>query len=538
MARIVTAVGCAAALGLLPFVGCGGGRAKTDGAAATAGTTGISGASGHAAGAAAAGGAAGAVDPIGVGGAGGTGSAPGGTTGQAGGGTAAVGGSGGVSGASGAGGAGGVSGASGAGGSGGAAGTGGTGGATGCAFTVASSLSPAIPTVGIVTFTTSLAGVSAAEIRFGLAATGPTMTAPVDLTQPGYRTLLLGMKASSGYVFRIVATSAAGTCTSEDYTLTTGALPSGPPTVTATIANAAAHARGFIITTNTLAPWVGAYIFDSDGSVVWAAPFPTLTSRAHMSWDGRDMYMVSENPNGPNAGSVGRISMDGMTVDNNLSGVDKVAHHDLTAIPGGIAVLTWSGAGGSVVERAADGTLTTVVELANVYNNAVHSNAIHYAPWDDTYTISDRNANLFVKITRKGQLLWQFGGANPKDATRFFTGLQAWTGNHGHHLLADGTFLFFNNGNGTDTSAAVVFKLDTAKMTAERVLAYKSAAAGVSSFTLGDVQRLPNGSMLVTYSAVGQMEEVDPSGKVVASFRGRTYGYAEYRESLYGPPSY
>ena len=100
----------------------------------------------------------------------------------------------------------------------------GGGGAGGCTITATSTLGT-IPTVGIVTFTTSATGLTAAEIRFGLASTGPTMTAPVDLTQASYRTLLLGMKGSSNYVYRIVVTSGAGTCTSPDYTIMTGAVP-------------------------------------------------------------------------------------------------------------------------------------------------------------------------------------------------------------------------------------------------------------------------------------------------------------------------
>ena len=91
----------------------------------------------------------------------------------------------------------------------GSAGVTGGGGAGGCTITATSTLGT-IPTVGIVTFTTSATGVTAAEIRFGLLSTGPTMTAPVDLTQASYRTLLLGMKGSSDYVYRIVVTSSAG----------------------------------------------------------------------------------------------------------------------------------------------------------------------------------------------------------------------------------------------------------------------------------------------------------------------------------------
>ena len=88
-----------------------------------------------------------------------------------------------------------MAGTTGRGGTTGTAGVMGGGGAGGCTITATSMLGM-IPTVGIVTFTTNLAGITGAEIRFGQAATGPTMTAPVDLAQTNYRTLLLGMVVS------------------------------------------------------------------------------------------------------------------------------------------------------------------------------------------------------------------------------------------------------------------------------------------------------------------------------------------------------
>ena len=230
----------------------------------------------------------------------------------------------------------------------GSGGTGGDGGAAGgenrCTITATSSLAPAIPTVGIVTFTTNLTGITGAQVRFGLASTGPTLTAPVDLTQPDYRTLLLGMKASSAYVFRIVATSDAGTCTSQDYPLTTGPVPASVPMVTTTIMDAAAHARGFII---TVASGI-VLIIDADGAPVWWTP-AVGALRAHMSWEGKDMYTLAPR-------NVARISMEGTNAQNNLSGLAN-AHHDFTAIPGGIAVLLMTGstaAANSVVERSTD----------------------------------------------------------------------------------------------------------------------------------------------------------------------------------------
>jgi hypothetical protein len=474
----------------------------------------------------------GAHGSAGLGGRGGTGEGTSGVGGGAGaGGTDASGSAGATAGAAG-------SAAGGAGGTGGAAGsaTGGAGaaGASGCTFTVDASLSTAISTVGIVTFTTDATNMTAAEIRFGLASGGPTMTAPVDLAQPGHRTLLLGMKVSSTYSLRIVATTGAGTCTSADYTLTTGAAPSVVRLQAPMIDDPARHAHGFIV----VSPLGGtSFIIDADGTPVWWTPVPRPeASRALISWDGRDVYLVPMNP-----GVVFRISMDGSDVDRNVSGL-ATANHDLTAIPGGVAtILSTPRADGtvlnSIVERATDGTITMVVADLATLGPSSHTNSIHYYPWDDSYTIGDSVAASFVKITRKGELIWQFGGTNTIHPSALFQGVSPWNVNHGHHLLADGTFAFMNNGNGGAMPTARVFKLDTATMTATSVLAYQPS--GENSMFLGDVQHLPNGNFLVTFRESGHIHEIDPSGQRIAQFVfGTTLGYSEFRESLYGPPSY
>jgi Arylsulfotransferase (ASST) len=137
-----------------------------------------------------------------------------------------------------------------------------------------------------------------------------------------------------------------------------------------------------------------------------------------------------------------------------------------------------------------------------------------------------------VKLSRSGQLIWQFGGTNPKDQSKFFTGVPTWSVNHGHQLLPDGTFIFFNNG----ANEAWGYTLNTTNMTASKILSY--TASGATSNVLGDIQRLPNGNYLVTFSTSGQMHEISPSGALVATFTGSSFGYSEFRESLYGSPPY
>ena len=55
---------------------------------------------------------------------------------------------------------------------------------------------------------------------------------------------------------------------------------------------------------------------------------------------------------------------------------------------------------------------------------------------------------------------------------------------------------------------------------------------------LGDVQRLPGGNTLVTYSNEGLIQEIDESENVVLQISGgeNRIGYTLWRETLYGPP--
>jgi hypothetical protein len=467
-------------------------------------------------------------------GAGGT-IATGGNTG--GGGTPSGAGGAGAGGRTGSGGSTGGAGRSGTGGS--ATGAGGSGGATSCTITAQSTQSTAIPTVFTVTWSTTLTGLTGAEIDFGPAASEPTLVAPVDLTQPSYKTVLIGMKPSTSYVYRILARSAAGTCTSQDYPIMTGALANAPkPTVT--ISSAAQHDKGFIVTSSGLSG-TSAYVIDPDGVVVWYAPsgVPSQPSRVHLSWDATKLYEMSLNVGNTSAGKIVIQPLDG-SASTSLSGV-AASHHDLTAIPGGLATPMWNSSGMdapcSIVELTESGAKTTVIaDVGTVYtSNTFHTNAIHYYARDNSYTIGDRNPSLYVKISRTGQLIWQFGGSSPKDASKNFSGVTAWQVNHGHHLTADGTFVFFNN----NANEMWNYKLDTSTMKATPVMHY--TASGASSNVLGDAQVLPNGNILVTFSTGGQMHEITPSGTLVAKYTapsGSAFGYAEFRESLYGPPPY
>jgi hypothetical protein len=483
------------------------GGAATGGAGATAG-----GASGTGTGGAAAaptGGAAGAAGSVTQGGASGA---------------AGVG----MSGASGASGGSGAEGGSGTGGAGGM--TGGTGGSmTGTAtFTVMSQLASQVnmaapTTVGIVTWSVSVSGLTAAAIEFG-PTTAYGMRAPVDLAEPMYRTLLLGMKPMTMYHFRVVATAGTTNYVSGDYTITTGA-----PTTAVSVSrfqemNATARKRGFIITSY----WMGngtavPFILDADGTIVWwrsGGPSGGI-ARAVMSADGKNMWMTTANNNGA---AIQRVSMDGLDAQTYSN---RVGSHDLTPVSGATMAFLEYGESDcdSIYEIDPSGNATEVWESQGVVAaSGCHGNALRYSQAENVYTFSDVRQDIFV-VSRAGALQWRL-------SQRTMGGNMAWGGTqHGHHLLDSSILIFANVAAGPGASDAIEYNLQ-----GQEIMRY---TGGGFSGNLGDVQRLPGGNTLITYSNAGIIREIDSQKNVVLEIAGggmNRFGYALWRETLYGPP--
>lgn len=210
-------------------------------------------------------------------------------------------------------------------------------------------------------------------------------------------------------------------------------------------------------------------------------------------------------------------------------------------MPGGkVAALVWTTPDNDppsdLVIGTPDGQATTAFTIgSNLYqSDTFHANAIHYILSDDSFTIADRNANVVVEVSATGVPKWQLGGMCDGAPTAGHCSPQSWQVNHGHHLLDDGTLLVFNNTDTEGVAHVLEFHLDDlpSTLSATQVQDYTGTAA---SATLGDVQRLPGGNTLVTYSNAGIIVELDPSWNEVQTFNVRI-GYSSWRPTLYGPP--
>jgi len=418
--------------------------------------------------------------------------------------------------------------------------------------------------VGIVTWSTTLSSPTAAHIDFGLD-TSYGMTAPVDLTIASYRTLLLCMKTSSTYHYRITATNASGSCTSGDYTIATGPPPNGLTAPTITTNNASALYGGFLVTGQFSQAMVGtssgapAFILDKDGALVWwyTVSGSDATGTA-MSYDGQ--YIWINNVNVPNGTThVHRVSMDGMQ-DTDFSTPFKGLSHQLTPLPDGSVAFYAYGANGcdDIKIFPANGTpsdsANTIANSKTAHGGSgnCHVNDIQYSPSDDALIFSDLDNNCLTKISKTGSVVWVLNGGVGGVTSSFNGGNIVWKGGeHGFTVLGTDDLVIFNNNSkvpaGSTTSwgsaagdgsgaQAIEVKLDLGAKTATQTWMSKANPALVND-VLGDAQRLPNGNTLVDYATKGTIQEVDKNGNLLQQLTSKTnFGYITKRATLYGPP--
>jgi hypothetical protein len=408
---------------------------------------------------------------------------------------------------------------------GGAAGAGGGGFAT-AVFDIdvqlASDVDPDAPgTIGIVTWSVDVTSLVAARIEFGLDTTYG-VTAPVDLGEAGYRTVLLGMKPERTYHLRVVAEDGTSAYASDDVTLETGPATDLVPLESFDVVDEAARERGFIVASY----WQGEgsavpFILDADGEIVWwFAGGPNGIARAVMSADGKNMWLIPASNTG---GALVRVSMDTLDAE---TYADAVGSHDITPVSGATMAFIEYGESDcdSIYEIDPSGTTREVFESQGVVQaNGCHGNALRYSKKEDVYTFSDVSQDILV-IDRAGEVVWRL-------SERVAQGNEAWGGTqHGHHLLDESIVVFANRGAGMEASSVVEYSL-----TGEELLRYES---GDFSANLGDVQRLPGGNTLVTFSNDSLIHEIDAEKNVVLAIDGggSRFGYTLFRPTLYGEP--
>ncbi len=136
---------------------------------------------------------------------------------------------------------------------------------------------------------------------------------------------------------------------------------------------------------------------------------------------------------------------------------------------------------------------------------------------DGNYILSLQAMDEIAKIdARTGAFIWRFGGRHNQLAIEGDP-LGGFQGQHSVRVLEDGHLLLLDNRvRSTPTDArAVEYELDTRAMVARLVWQYQPSPPIVSPI-MGSVQRLANGNTVVGFGFAGRVDEVDPTGTVVA----------------------
>lgn len=403
-----------------------------------------------------------------------------------------------------------------------------------CVFTISDEMSARIATVAAVEWSVAAGTVSEAHIEFGLD-TSYGMTAPVDVMEPNLRTLLLGMKPSQTYNYRIVATVDGKECSSENRTVTTGAQSTALVEPEVTVAAADKHYGGYMYSTKWGTGNDGpAWIMDKDNEYVWWYVDPMIDDvfRTRMSVDGKYMWMRNTGQTA-GSGALLRITMDGLHEDRWDDEIALSTHDFAVMADGRIGLILWdSDASMRCAEIAIfdpkDASVTPIFNARDAHGStSCHVNNIQYYADDDTFTFSDYETDCYVKIKSSGELVWVLNGPASD-----FTGTD-WKRQHGLHYLSENHLMVFSNGDIGEATKVFELQLNTEAMTAEVIWSYEG---GPSTPFGGDVQRLPNGNTLVAYSSTGEIHEVDAQGQLVQKMvwpAKNPVGYTTVQDSLY-----
>ena len=308
------------------------------------------------------------------------------------------------------------------------------------------------------------------------------------------------------------------------------------PAVTVNVSQPGKRDPGFIVTSSGTSVPNSAFIIDADGEIVWYFDGPR--ARRARSWTTRARtcgWSLSTLIN--EGGEMRSVSMDG---EQGTARRRRARHRaprlhcdarrqDRGAHRGGCPAIDTES---DLVIRSPDGTVATPFTIGgNLYvSDTFHANAIHYIPADDSFTIADRNPNVFVKVSATGALEWQLGGQC--DGAPPVTGAPLRTGRSFTGTTCSKTERSWCSTTRTRTPSHVFeFKLNATPSSFAATLVRTTRAISRAD-TMGDVQRLPGGNTLVTYSTDGRSSSSIRAGTRCRPFRRASAIRAGGRRSM------
>jgi len=363
--------------------------------------------------------------------------------------------------------------------------------------------------------------------------------------------LLLGIPYDSEVQYRIVVDPVTGVVDPEDAplvgvtrTITTGAQPSGVPTleVLSMDAEALDPDADYILTSideiGELGVQIGtwSFIFDRNGEVVWAWQTPSQRATIHnrvartgteLLIDYGSFYALFD---GGAESQVARLKIDGTE----LALYDTPGlHHPFTDTPdGGLLWGAHNGGMNTVRHMAPDGTTTDIWDCAVFYEEIKYDEhhgycASNTVTWDDAtghVLFSLYSSDSVVELDpATGESLRWFG--HIPDAWSFDPEESAFWWQHGVHYTEAGTLLVSAKKTRFGNETVVrEYALNEDSQTLEQVWTFGDGE-GVYGPEMGEAHRLENGNTLHNYGSGARVREITPDGVVVwdLTFSSGTY---------------
>jgi len=428
---------------------------------------------------------------------------------------------------------------------------------------VTATVSDAIPTVATVQWSLVSPTATNAYVEFGVDDEARRRTQAEIDDQGTARAVLLGMKPGREVHYHVVEVVGGRALQGKDQKLAAGTLPLSLPQLDVPITDGRGS-RGFLVTSLLAEPSV-AVIIDGDGEIVWAhrpdVDWDKLyVPRVRLSRVGEWVIYHAATALGADGEggaeihrTIVRVALDGSSEE--LIEITD-AHHDFIELGDGtIATLTRDRrevdghevVGDRILEVGWDGSQRQVFSVWDhlQYDPAsaaeqdgfgwTHANALQYDKDDDVYYMSLRHLDCILAIDRAtGTVRWTLGGEH-SDYTLADGSTQLFQRQHQFRMIDDHALVFDNGTVENQDSRVVEYVLDHVTGRAERVWEHHNDPP-ILSIGMGDVERLPSGNTLVTWSGPGQVDEVNPTGDVVWRVRvemGAGIGYTVWRQVLF-----
>lgn len=360
----------------------------------------------------------------------------------------------------------------------------------------------------------------------------------------GERAVLLGLKADTEYVYRVVAEVDGELLCTEEARFRTGTLPAGLPAVAVESPAGPGAVSGYTLlpirdVLGAAGSW--ATVVDMEGDYVWFLSVDAL--RMRLSLDGEALVFNDRSYGIDSPSRITRAPLDGSPItDVTVPG----GHSDFVEVePGTYATFDWEVrsfedgarqiAGERLVEVGPDGS---VREIWNVFDDLVpdlsreygrdiqgspelevwpHLNHLHYDPVEDAYIVTARATESVHRVERAtGRLSWTLGGvdgdfAGEGDELRF---------NPHSAMPTERGVLLFDTGSFQDPacSAGVELDLDLEAWTAARSWQYSTDDCLRTDF-LGNSDLLWSGNRTLVLAMSAQMDEVSAEGELLWRLR-------------------